>query len=144
MFCSQCANEVEEHARFCSKCGHELAPAQAQPSKPARHHDMNLHVTVLGWLYVGSAILTGLLGLILMFASQLIMHLPIPWPPQVPAGIVPVIGSVVVFAGFMTMALAAGVAAAGIGLLQYRNWGRILAIIMAVFMIFKFPIGTAI
>jgi hypothetical protein len=44
----------------------------------------------------------------------------------------------------VSIVLAGGIAAAGIGLLQYRNWGRILATIMAVFLIFKFPVGTAI
>jgi hypothetical protein len=33
---------------------------------------------------------------------------------------------------------------AGIGLLRERNWARITAIVLAVFMLFSFPIGTAI
>ncbi len=141
MFCTQCANEVEAHASFCSKCGHALSPAKIPQM---HHHDMNVHVNVLGWLYIGTAILMGILGLVIIFASQIITRLPIPWPPEVPPGIVPFIGSMVVFAGLFTIGLAGGVAAAGIGLLQYRNWGRILAVIMAVFLLFKFPIGTAI
>ena len=40
--------------------------------------------------------------------------------------------------------MAGAIAAAGIGLLQYRNWGRILAAIMAVFLVLKIPVGTAI
>ena len=141
MFCTQCANEVEPHARFCSKCGHELlTPQTPQP----RHHDMNMHINVLGWIYVGSAILTGIFGLVIIFASQIITRVPIPWPPEVPPGVVPFIGSMVVFAGLMTILLSAGIAAAGIRLLQYRNWGRILAVVMAVFLVFKFPVGTAI
>jgi hypothetical protein len=141
MFCTQCANEVEAHARFCSKCGHELSPVQApRPS----HRDMSMHVNVLGWIYIGSAGLMGILGLVIIFASQLITRLPIPWPPEVPPGIVPFIGSIVVFVGLMMIAFAAAIAAAGVGLLQYRNWGRLLAVIMAVFLVFKFPIGTAI
>ena len=93
---------------------------------------MNMHVTVLGWIYVGSAILMGITGMMGVFASQLVIRLPIPWPPEVPPGVVPFIGSMVVFAGLMILTLSAGVAAAGVGLLQYRNWGRILAVIMAV------------
>ena len=53
-------------------------------------------------------------------------------------------GSLAVIAGLATLATAAGVAAAGIGLLQYRSWGRILAIIMSILILFKFPLGTAI
>ena len=141
MFCTQCANEVEAHAKFCSKCGSPLAPVQAQ-QKP--HHDMNMHVNVLAWIYIGSAILMGITGMVIIFASQLITRLPIPWPPEFPPAMVPFIGSVVVFVGLMSLALAGGVAAAGIGLLQYRNWGRILAVIMAVILLFKFPVGTAV
>jgi hypothetical protein len=141
MFCTQCANPVEEHARFCSKCGHELVPVR---SVQARQHDMTMHVNVLGWIYIGCGILTAIVGFVMLFASRLITSLPIPWPPEVPPAIVPFIGSVVVFAGLATIAMAGGIAAAGIGLLQYRNWGRILATVMAVFLVFKFPVGTAI
>jgi len=141
MFCNQCANPVEEHARFCSKCGHELSPS---PSVQSRRHDMTMHVNVLAWIYIGCAILTGILGFVMLFASRLITRLPIPWPPEMPPAIVPFIGSIVVFAGMVTIVMAGAIAAAGIGLLQYRNWGRILAAIMAVFLVLKIPVGTAI
>ena len=141
MFCTQCANPVEEHARFCSKCGHEVLPA---PALKSRSHDMTMHVNVLAWIYIGCAILTGIVGFVMLFASRLITTLPIPWPPEMPPAIVPFIGSIVVFAGLVTIVMAGAIAAAGIGLLQYRNWGRILAAIMAVFLVFKFPVGTAI
>src|SRR5262245_34701389 len=98
MFCSQCANSVEEHARFCSKCGHELTPAPVR----ARQHDMTFHVNVLAWIYIGCAILTGIVGFIMLFASRLITRLPIPWPPEMPPAVVPLIGSIVVFAGIAT------------------------------------------
>jgi hypothetical protein len=104
---------------------------------------MNLHITILSWLFIGHAILMGFAGMVIIFASQLVRRLPIPWPPEFPPAMVPLISSMVVVAGFAILALAAGVAAAGIGLLQYRNWGRTLAIIMAVFLLFHFPIGTA-
>ena len=42
------------------------------------------------------------------------------------------------------LATGGGVAAAGVGLLQHKSWGRVLAIIMSIVMLFKFPIGTAI
>ena len=140
MFCPQCGNEVEQHARFCSKCGHELSPAQ---TPQVHHRDMNMHVHILGWIYIGCAGLMGFAGIMAMFASQLVSRLPIPWPPEVPPAIVPFIGSVVVFAGLVNLTLAGGAAAAGIGLLQYRNWGRISAVIMAMLLAFWFPVGTA-
>jgi predicted nucleic acid-binding Zn ribbon protein len=141
MFCIQCANPVEEHARFCSKCGHELTPAR---SVQARQHDMTMHVNVLAWIYIGCGILTGIVGFVMLFASRVITQFPIPWPPEMPPAIVPLIGSIVVFAGVVTIAISGGIAAAGIGLMQYRNWGRILAAIMAAFLVLHFPVGTAI
>jgi hypothetical protein len=143
MFCTQCGNEVEAQARFCSKCGHPFGSASAATAVQSQH-DMNMHVNVLGWIYIGCAILTGILSIVMIFASQVVTRFPIPWPPEVPPGTVPFIGSIVVFAGLMTMVMAGAIAATGIGLLQYRNWGRILAVIMAVFLAFEFPIGTAI
>jgi hypothetical protein len=104
---------------------------------------MDLHITILSWLFIGHAILIGLGGIVMIFASELVRRLPIPWPPDFPAAIVPFISSIIVALGFAFLALAAGVAAAGIGLLQYRSWGRILAILMAVLLLFHFPIGTA-
>jgi hypothetical protein len=141
MFCTQCGNEVEEHARFCSKCGREVARVSV---KENIQHDMNLHINILGWLFVGSAILTGLAGFAVLFAGQIVTRLPIPWPPEMPLGMVPFIGSIVGIVGVAILAFAAAIASAGIGLLQYRSWGRVLAIIAAVLLLFKFPIGTGI
>ena len=98
---------------------------------------------MLGWIYIGIAILIGVGGMVMMFVSQLVTRLPIPWPPEMPPDLVPFLGSMVVLAGVICFAMAAGVAAAGIGLLQYQNWGRILAVIMASSLIFWFPVGTA-
>ena len=61
-----------------------------------------------------------------------------------PFGVPHFIGWVTSVIGLGAMALAAGVAAAGVGLLQYRSWARVLAIIMSVFLLFHFPIGTVI
>ena len=136
MFCTQCGSEIEEHARFCSKCGHVATQKSLR--------DMELHINILGWLLIGSGILTGIVALIILFGGQVIRHLPIPWPPDVPVGMPHFIAWITTMVGMGAMALAAGVAAAGVGLLQYRTWARVLAIIMAFFMLFHFPLGTAI
>ena len=136
MFCTQCGSEIEQHARFCSKCGHEAAQKLQR--------DMELHINILGWLLIGSGILTGILALLILFAGQVVRHLPIPWPRDVPVGMPHFITWITTIVGLGAVALAAGIAAAGVGLLQYRGWARVLAIVMAVFMLFHFPIGTAI
>ena len=115
MFCTQCGNEVEQHARFCSKCGHEAGALTATmttaPVAPKKAHDMDMHV-----------------------------NMPIPIPPGMPH----FIGWITTVIGLGAAALAAGIAAAGVGLLQYRSWARVMAVVMAVFLLFHFPIGTVI
>ena len=142
MFCTNCGNEVEQVARFCSKCGREVTPPAQAPVR--QQHDMNMHINILGWLFVGSAILTGLLGMMMIFAGQIIERLPIAWPADFPFQMTHLAGWLSAVVGLTTIALAAAFAAAGAGLLQYRSWARVLAIIMAIFLLFKFPIGTAI
>ena len=103
-----------------------------------------MHIHILGWLFISCAVLVGIVGMVMIFAGQLIEHLPIVWPAEFPFGVVNLAGSLAVVAGLAILAIAAGVAAAGIGLLQYRSWGRVLAIVMSVLFLFKFPFGTAI
>ncbi|MBI4474499.1 MAG: zinc ribbon domain-containing protein [Acidobacteria bacterium] len=155
MFCTHCGNELEQHAKFCSRCGKDVtATAAAQPStapvpvKTTTARDWNMHVNILGWLFVGSAILTALLGIMLLFGGRIVSELPM-WipdarPPEVPFGVLEFAGRMANLLGLFTLMLATGIAAAGVGLLQYREWGRVLAIIMCVFMLLKIPLGTAI
>jgi hypothetical protein len=105
---------------------------------------MAMHVNILGWTFVALGVVLGLFGLAVIFAGQIIPNLPIHWPGHVPFMMLHFAGWVSAVVGFTAIALAAGVAAAGAGLVQYRSWARILAAIMAIFLLFKFPIGTAI
>ena len=148
MFCTNCGNEVEQHAKFCSKCGTQTSVASVSSAPPPQRkaHDMNMHVNVLGWLMVGSGILTGLLALPIMFAGQIVQHMNIPQPPDFPFPI-PIghfAGSIATIVGLSIGALAAGTAAAGVGLLHFRSWARGLTIVMAVLLVFHFPVGTAV
>jgi hypothetical protein len=148
MFCTQCGSEVEQHARFCSKCGQEVstriepAPGQVRAkTKP----DMNMHINILAWLLIGSAILTGIGGMIVLFVGQVFLqHWIVPMPPDIPPGMPPFVGWLTSLVGFSVLALAAATAAAGVGLLQYRSWARVFAIVVAILMLFNLPIGTII
>jgi len=146
MYCTQCGNEVEQHARFCSKCGHETAATPqvtAPPPQKRADRDMEMHVNILGWLLIGSGILTALGGFIVLFAGQVIRRLPMV-PPDMPAGMPHFVGWLAGVIGLAAIAVAAGTAAAGVGLLQYQSWARVVATIMAVLLVFHFPIGTVI
>jgi hypothetical protein len=157
MFCTQCSNEVEQHARFCSKCGQEVsASTQSAPSgQPApavvaappprkKEPDMAMHINILAWLLIGSGILTATGGLIVLIVGQFFRHLPGPMMNEIPMGIPPFVSWITSVVGLSILALAAGTAAAGVGLLEYRSWARTFTVIVAVFLLFHFPIGTAI
>src|SRR5262249_9821941 len=106
-------------------------------------HDMNMHITILSWLLIGSGILTGIGGLIVLFAGQVILrHLPMHVVRGMPVGFPPFIAGITSIVGLGILALAAATAAAGVGLLQFRSWARVFTVIVAVFMLFHFPIGT--
>jgi hypothetical protein len=144
MFCTQCGNTVEEHAKFCSKCGSAVVAVQPAVAALKTAHDMNMHTNILAWLFIGTGVLLGLVALTVIFTGQLILRLPIPFPPDVPAGMPHFIGWITAMVGLGITCAGACVAAAGIGLLQYENWGRILTIIVSALLLFQFPVGTAI
>jgi len=142
MYCYQCGAELSETARFCSGCGRTVDAAQpVVAGKSAR--DMATHVQILAWLFIGSAVLYGMLGLALMIAPAILQQLPIATPPDVPFDVVQFVSSIAGLIGTAILLVAAGSAAAGIGLMQYQSWGRILALIMSAVMLIKIPFGTA-
>jgi hypothetical protein len=142
MYCFQCGAELSEGAKFCSGCGRTLDAAQpVVAGKTPR--DMATHVQILAWLFIGSAVLYGMLGLALLIAPTILQQLPISLPPDVPFDVVQFVSSIAGLIGTAILLVAAGSAAAGIGLMQYQSWGRILALIMSAVMLIKIPFGTA-
>jgi len=151
MFCTQCGNEIEQQARFCSKCGQVVTAATTATAAPAavtagqrrkRPRDMDTHINVLGWLFVGTGILTGAFGMIVLFAGGILTRLP--GDAEIPAEELPFILWIMSVVGMCILAVAVAAAAAGVGLLQYRTWGPTFAIIMAVLLLVIFPVGTGV
>jgi hypothetical protein len=98
---------------------------------------MQLHVKILGWLHiVGNALL--FLGGVLMFFFLVGLGVFIGDPEALP--ILSIVGTV---GGILMVALAIPGLVAGYGLLKGRNWARILALVLAVFGLPNFPVGTA-
>ncbi len=56
---------------------------------------------------------------------------------------IPVLGAIGSFLFFLLLALSLPGLVAGIGLLKFRPWARILTIVLSVFELFHVPIGTA-
>lgn len=99
---------------------------------------MDTHVKILGVIYIVGGALMALLGLMLfgiLTGSGLISG---DHTAMLTTGIVGT--ALAVF--FCLLALPSVIA--GIGLLKFRNWARVLAIVLGVLHLFGFPIGTAI
>jgi hypothetical protein len=143
---------------FCSGCGHALAPAQAfcaQCGRPSaavippipglqfqlESYAGKIRVLAIFWfIYAGVALLTGFAGL--AFAHAILsgafgewMHGPM--PPLF-------LGHFLLqFAWVFLVARVALAVCAGWGLMQRAQWGRMVAIVAAIFSLLKFPFGTA-
>lgn len=97
---------------------------------------MDTHVKVLSWLYIilgAMGVLSALCIFILLFGIGAASG------DRTAVGVLGVIG--VVAAGFILMTSAPGIVA-GIGLLRYQQWARILALVLGVLNLPGFPIGT--
>lgn len=104
--------------------------------------DLHMHVQILGWLRIAGAALTAVIGVfILIFLAGIGMFAT--WDS---GSVAPIwtLTVVALFVGGLMVMLALPGLLAGIGLLRRKEWGRILAIIVGVFDLLNFPIGTLI
>ena len=147
MYCTHCGNQLEDSAKFCSGCGTSFAETGVVKAR-----DWDLHVRVLGWLVIFHAATTALIGLVIMFAGQFLQKFLLnnpeilleggqgsPPPPEV----ISVIAPAAFVIGVLILLFAVPSIAAGVGLLRYRSWGRVLTIVLSVLRLLEFPFGTA-
>ena len=103
---------------------------------------MTTHVKVLAVLYIALSSLGTLLGLFMLLvfygAAGVVGATgdPDAWVA------VPVIGITGTALALFFLALSLPGIFAGIGLLKYRSWARILAIVLAILNLLNFPLGT--
>jgi hypothetical protein len=115
-----------------------LTSGSWQGRKEMKAQDWNLHINILGWLYLVSSaffLLLGILALVLMAGMGAItQHAEV-------FAILSILGIV----GTMFFALLSlpGLLA-GYGLLRRYSWARFLALIVAFFNLANFPVGSAI
>ncbi len=98
---------------------------------------MEKHITLLGWLYIALSAIGLLIALIVFTAvvgGGLISG------DREAIAITSIVGSVV--SGFLVLLSVPGVFA-GIGLLRFRPWARMLALVLGILNLLNFPLGTA-
>jgi hypothetical protein len=98
---------------------------------------MEKHVTLLGILYITLNFITlfAAVIVIIVFAGSAVLS-----GDEEAVTILSIVGSAIVI--FLLILSVPGIIG-GIGLLQKREWARILVIILAVFNLFNIPLGTA-
>lgn len=153
MYCSGCGQAMAQGQTFCPNCGRPVAPIApvAPPLVPGFEVQLDSYMSkikalgILWLVYAGLSLLGGIAGLAFMKAFLFgggfgpwmhpWMHGPVP-PTWIFPAILPFL--------WVFLLLRAGLAiAAGWGLLQHAQWGRVVAIIAAIFSLIKFPFGTA-
>ncbi len=150
MFCSGCGQPLAPGQAFCPQCGRPISPMPMAPPVPAFEIQLDSYagkvkaLAIVWFVYAGLSVLVGFAGL--AFLKALFFGGFGPWMhPWVqgempPRWIYPMILPMV----WAFLLLRVGLAiAAGWGLLQRAPWGRIVAIVAAIFSILKFPFGTA-
>lgn len=106
---------------------------------------MDKHVKLLGILNIvwGSMGLIGALVALLVFGSILgIIGLGGHAGPEAPMAM-PIVGLVGGFLFLLILITSLPAIVAGFGLLRAASWARILTLVVSVFHVFNFPLGTA-
>lgn len=152
MYCSGCGQALAQGQAFCPNCGRPAAPLAPVAAPPVPLFELQLEsyagkikaLGILWFVYAGLSLLAGLAGLAFMRAIFFggfgpWMH---PWmhgtPP--PTWLFP---AIMPFIWILVVVRTGLAVAAGWGLLEHAQWGRIVAIIAAVLSLIKFPFGTA-
>jgi len=94
---------------------------------------MQTHVKAVGWLWIANGVLSILMALIGLTVIN--------WPGLIPSARDSILASIGALCFFLPGVIA--YVLAGYGLLKYKSWARILAIILAILNLILFPIGTA-
>ncbi|HME58241.1 MAG TPA: hypothetical protein VKF63_07880 [Terracidiphilus sp.] len=149
MYCSGCGLALASGQAVCPKCGRPAGPTV--PSVPGLQFQLQNYagkVKALGvvWLvYAAVALLSGILGL--AFANAFLSGHSAPWMhgPWANGSMPPFwFAPALLRFAWVFLVLRVGLAvAAGIGLLERAQWGRVVAIVAAILCMLKFPFGTA-
>ncbi len=134
MFCNRCGSELQPDLVACPKCGKRIGdPVSGVAQARLQRH---LHIVGILWIALGALFaIPAVAFFILGTSARLIIH-----HEEFLHGILPLLISM---AAGTLLILAAGGICVGLGLMQYRPWARITAIILSVLALLHPPFGTA-
>jgi hypothetical protein len=149
MYCSGCGQALAPGEVFCPQCGRQVAPPV--PPVPGLQFLLESYagkIRLLGifwFIYAGLSLLLGLAGLTFakaFFSGGFGPWMNGPWMhgPMPPMWFGPAFIHLIWIFLVLRTALAL---AAGWGLMEHAQWGRVVAIVAAVLSLLKFPFGTA-
>ena len=147
MYCLECGTAVEGHFRFCKECGTGLEPsATAKFQHVVGTGRVEFHFKSLVWLLIGSATLTGLLSTLIFTVGGVMRVIPIPveMGPGLGMDLSPMVSTAVLILAAGMFAVAGMSVAVGVGILYYQEWGRVMGLVVASLLIFKFPFAAVI
>ena len=147
MTCSSCGTNLNPDARFCIHCGARVLAAQqfspymrTAPSTQYNRVAQHLQVLSVLWLvYAGARVIEGIFGVAILhgiFGSHHVNFDVVPFGSSWFSALVPLVAAKAIV----------NVAAAGVtgwALLTRQSWGRILAIVVAIFSLLHPILGTA-
>lgn len=143
MFCSACGQALVPGQAVCTQCGRPLAPTV--PPVPnfgfqLQNYASRIRALSIVWfVYGGISLALGFIGM--SFASSA-MHNWGPWGH--PFGPGWWFGPALLRFGWSLLIVRCGLAlVAGWGLMERAPWGRVVAIVAAIFSLIRVPIGTA-
>jgi len=98
-----------------------------------KENGMKTHLKLVGWLWIAN----GLLSILMAIIGLTVIN----WHRVIPSAGDSILASIGALCFFLPGVIA--YVLAGYGLLKYKSWARILAIILAILNLILFPIGTA-
>ena len=153
MTCSTCGNALGQDVRFCPRCGTQttapppIAPTYVTtPTAFLPYDRVSQNLRVLGTLWLVYAALRAMMGLVgVMFMHGLFgshfghSDFNLGWSPFGRMWM----DSLWPMALFSVMISVGCTVLTGYALLTCQPWGRVLAIVFAIFALIHFPLGTA-
>ncbi len=136
MYCNHCGAPLAQDQLACPSCGRSVADVRtsiAARTRVAGH----LHLMAIFWFVMAAfwMIPTAVMFALAAAASAAPGNMP---PPA------RVFAPILFFGlGILFLAIGGARAVTGYGLLKVRNWGRVLALVMAFLMLLDLPFGTA-